>query len=108
MKKQMLSWVWQGVCSALTAMLPMLKESPCLGVLDTFLQSLPPIISSWPSSESWEGQRQLVKAQREVTHKLFIAASMVPVTKGYQLSASGVTGQLRHSLVGVDDGRELD
>jgi hypothetical protein len=49
-----------------------------------------------------------VKAQREVTHKLFIAASMVPVTKGYQLSASGVTGQLRHSLVGVDDGRELD
>ncbi len=34
-----------GVCRALTAMLPMLKVSPCLGVLVTFWQSLPPMTS---------------------------------------------------------------
>jgi hypothetical protein len=43
----------------LTAMLPMLNVSPCLGVLVTFPQSLPPITSrGWPSSESCAGQRQ--------------------------------------------------
>lgn len=46
MKKQMLSWVWQGVCTPLIEMLPSLKVSPCCGVLVTPSQSLPPIISS--------------------------------------------------------------
>lgn len=54
MKKQMLSWVWQGVCTPLIVMLPSLKVSPCCGVLVTPSQSLPPIISSCeiPSSSS--------------------------------------------------------
>lgn len=40
----MLSCVWQGVCRALTLMSPMLKVSPCAGVLVTLLQSLPPMM----------------------------------------------------------------
>lgn len=45
MNQHTLSCVWQGVWRALTAMLPMLKLSPWAGVLFTFSQSLPPMIS---------------------------------------------------------------
>ena len=40
----MLSCVWQGVCSAVTLMDPMVKVSLWLGVVVTFSQSFPPII----------------------------------------------------------------
>jgi hypothetical protein len=41
----MLSWVWQGVCSAVTLMEPMVKVESCEGVEVTRSQSLPPIMS---------------------------------------------------------------
>jgi len=41
----MLSWVWHGVCSAVTLMLsPTLKVDLWEGVVETLSQSLPPII----------------------------------------------------------------
>lgn len=51
--QQMLSCVWQGVCSALTDIpCPILKVSSCFGVRVTASQSLPPITGMFLNSAS--------------------------------------------------------
>jgi hypothetical protein len=109
MKKQMLSWVWHGVWSALTAMLPMLKVSPCFGVLVTFLQSLPPMISrGWPSSESCGGQTQFVGFGGEQLTSSSFPPAWSQWLKLSEFRDFWVVRDFKHSLMSVDDSRELN
>ena len=77
----MLSCVWQGVCSALTEMRsPILKTSPCAGVLVTDWQFLPPMTESWPKVFSFF---QLVSRDvivYRVTYNFIITTGVIPVT----------------------------
>jgi hypothetical protein len=81
----MLSWVWQGVWSALAVMRsPILNTSPWAGVLVTNLQSLPPITANLPNCLSYiscirQVPRVCTASEGLATYDLLVTASMIPV-----------------------------
>jgi hypothetical protein len=65
------------------------------------------ISRGWPSSESCRGQTLSVEFWGP-THYLLVSTGMVPVAGVISLLVPQILGDHEDSLVGVDNGRELD
>jgi hypothetical protein len=84
--QQILSWVWQGVYSALTAISPRLKTSPFPGVRVTPSQSFPPIIDLRLNVAAYKqsNQRSSLNSREGRLYKFFISSCMISVARESQ------------------------